>query len=245
MSCTDDWSYENPSEWPKRFPSANGSCQSPIDINPLDTIPEFYPPFIFSSKYNSDHLFTITKSGQLITATLNESIENDLWFTGSGLNGVFHFVNFHLHWGRNNRHGSDHEINGYRFPAEAHFVHTNRKNGQTAVLAFFLVVSEDESNEWEKYADAASRLTKHQTPINCKFNLNQLMHVDNREFFRYVGSLTSPPCIEGIIWTIFTRELSIREETLDLLRENVVRKVYRPTQSLNGRTIFRNCQYSK
>jgi carbonic anhydrase len=249
MSCTtesdDYWSYDNPSEWSKTFPCANGLSQSPIDINTTDTIPEFYSPFVFSSKYNSDELFTLTNNGQQITVTLNKPNSNDLWFTGSGLTGVFHFVNFHLHWGQNDRHGSEHEINGYRFPAEAHFVHKNYENGQIAVLAFFLTVSENEHNEWEKYADVASRLKKIHDTNNCTFNLSRLMQIDDREFFRYIGSLTTPPCTEGVIWTIFSHEIPIKEESLDLLRQNLMRKVYRPVQPINGRTIFRNYRYSK
>jgi carbonic anhydrase len=257
MSCTEEsdtyWNYDNPSEWSKHFPCANGSCQSPININTIDTIPEFYSPFLFSPKYNSDEMFTLSNNGQQITATLakstNEKNKNDLWFTGSGLNGTFHFVNFHLHWGRNDRHGSEHEINGHRFPAEAHFVHKNFETGQIAVLAFFFIVADDDSNnihnEWEKYADVASQLTKVHDTKTCIFNLNQLMQVDDREFFRYIGSLTTPPCTEGVIWTIFSHEILIKEESLNLLRQNLMRKVYRPVQLINGRTIFRNYQYSK
>lgn len=249
MSCTkgsdEYWSYDNPSAWLKHFPCANGLCQSPIDINTIDTIREFYPSFIFSSKYDSNQSFTLTNNGQQITATLNEQIPNDLWFTGSGLTDVFHFVNFHLHWGRNDRHGSEHEINGYRFPAEAHFVHKNYDTGQIAVLAFFLIISKDVHSEWEKYANAASQLVKIHDQITCIFNLNQLIQADDRDFFRYIGSLTTPPCTEGVIWTIFSHEIPIKEESLNLLRQNVMRKVYRPVQPLNGRTIFRNYHHSK
>jgi carbonic anhydrase len=71
------------------------------------------------------------------------------------------------------------------------------------------------------------------------------MKVDDREFFRYMGSLTTPPCTEGVVWTIFSHEISIKEESLNLLRQNLMRKVYRPVQPINGRTIFRNYLYSK
>ncbi|UJR36869.1 hypothetical protein I4U23_029582 [Adineta vaga] len=255
MSCIEDshpyWSYEKPSEWCKRFPHANGSWQSPIDIDSIDTIPQMYPPFVFSSKYDSDQLFTLNNDGQQITATLsttcmNDINKNELWFSGSGLQGRFHFVNFHLHWGRNNRHGSEHEINGHRFPAEAHFVHKNHDNGQIAVLALFLTIIEDtdnintKHNEWEKYADVASQLNKIQKTATCTFNLSQLMQIDDRDFFRYVGSLTTPPCTEGIIWTIFSHAIPMKGKSLNLLRQNILKKVHRPIQPINGRTIFRN-----
>ncbi|CAF3355360.1 unnamed protein product [Rotaria sp. Silwood2] len=253
MFCTKTsdqyWTYDNPSEWSKHFPCANGLCQSPININTVDTIPEFYSPCIFSSKYDSDQLFTLSNNGQQIATTLakssTEQNTNELWFTGSGLIGKFYFVNFHLHWGENNKHGSEHEINGHCFPAEAHFVHKNHDNGQIVVLAFLFTIDNNQHNEWGKYANVASQLIKTHDKTNCTFNLNRLMQVRNREFFRYMGSLTTPPCTEGVIWTIFSHEIPIKEESLNLLRQNIMQKAYRSVQPLNGRTIFRNYEYSK
>jgi carbonic anhydrase len=66
------------------------------------------------------------------------------------------------------------------------------------------------------------------------------MQVNERQFFRYMGSLTTPPCTEGVIWTIFTNQIPIKEESLNQLRQNIMRKVYRPVQSINNRTVFRN-----
>ncbi|CAF1008912.1 unnamed protein product [Adineta steineri] len=261
MSCTESsdiyWNYDNPSDWSKNFPCASGLCQSPIDINSIDTIPHMYPSFIFSSKYNSDKLFTLKNNGRQICTTVSKSMDehkqNDLWFSGSGLPGVYHFQEFHIHWGQSNRHGSEHKINGRRFSGEAHFVHKNYDNGQIAVLAFFfsttaadvVVDNNNEHHEWDKYAEVASRLTKIHDTTNCTFNLSKLMQIDDREFFRYMGSLTTPPCTEGIIWTVFSYEIPIKASSLDLLRQNIMRKVCRPVQPINGRTIFRNHHYSK
>lgn len=245
------WNYDNPNDWLKDFPCANGLCQSPIDINTTDTFPEFYPRFEFSPNYFHNQLITVANNGQQITGTLKHQIdENDCWFRGGGLTGRFHFVNFHLHWGRNNRHGSDHELNGYRYPAEAHFVHKNYRTNLTAVLAYFLNVSDenighDEPNQWDKFVQISSQLISKHDQITSQFNFNHLMRIDSRSFYRYMGSLTSPPCTEGIIWTIFTDEIMIKDDSLNLLRQNIMRKAYRPVQPINGRTVFRNCQYSE
>jgi carbonic anhydrase len=251
MSCTEEsndyWSYEDPSQWSKHFPSANGFCQSPIDINTEETIAQSYPLFIFSSKYHSNELFKLINNGHQVTATLADHTygqnEKDLWFTGGGIKGIFYFVNFHLHWGRNDRHGSEHEIDGHRFPAEAHVVFKNNETGQLAVFAFLFTTTHHwhkENIEWEKYADAASQLIHINDSINCIFNLNQLMQVNDRQYFRYIGSLTTPPCSEGVIWTIFTSKIRIKEESLNQLRRNLMTKVYRPVQPINNRIIFRN-----
>lgn len=227
------WNYENSAEWSKNYPCANGFSQSPIDINPIQTISERYSPFIFSSKYHSNQIFTLTNHGQHLISTLDQSRSKDLYLTGGGLIGEYTFVNFHLHWGENNRHGSEHQINGDRFPAEAHFVHRNSNNGQIAVLAFFFRLADEQLNEWDKYAQMSERNT-------CEFNLTRLMQKTDGEFFRYVGSLTTPPCTEGIIWTVFSGEIPIRKESLELLRQKVTRKNFRPIQPLNDRRVFRN-----
>lgn len=195
-------------------------------------------------QYTCDQLFTLTHSGQQVAATLTDKQHaSEIWFTGSGLGGRFHFINFHLHWGENNRHGSEHEIDGHRFPAEAHFVHRNHENGQVAVLAcFFTAVDEEQStqNPWKQFTQVASRLTETHQIDHCTFNLSQLMSIQDRPFYRYHGSLTTPPCTEGVLWTVFAHEIPIEEDSLDLLRHNLLRKVYRPVQPLNGRTVFRN-----
>lgn len=248
MSCrtqsNDSWNYENLSEWSEKFPCANGLYQSPIDIQSSTTISENYPTFHFSAEYHSDQIFTLTNHGQHIIVTIDPAQSHDLFFTGGGLIGKYHFVNFHLHWGDCNRYGSEHQINGYRYPAEAHFVHRNSSNGQIAVLGFFLTLSDEGSHEWNQYAQMSNRLSNLGDRQTCQFNLSRLMQETDGEFFRYMGSLTTPPCTEGIIWTIFSREIPIREESLEVLRQKITRKNFRSIQSLNDRRVFRNYQHS-
>ncbi|CAF1162575.1 unnamed protein product [Rotaria sordida] len=251
MSCTeesdDHWSYNDPSKWHEHFPAAGGMSQSPIDIKSRHTNFQQYLPFVFSLDHTNQIMLTLTNNGHQITAILSKDFENqnqtNLSCTGGGLNGKFNFVNFHLHWGRKDRHGSEHEIDGHTFPAEAHFVYKNLETQQIAVLGFFFHVirsHNEENSEWKKYSHIASLLTNIGDKMNCTFNLSHMMQIESRRFFRYMGSLTTPPCTEGIIWTIFLDSISITEESLNLLRHNVMRKTYRPIQPINHRIIHRN-----
>ncbi|CAF3375701.1 unnamed protein product [Rotaria sp. Silwood2] len=251
MSCLDEfderWDYDDPSKWSEQYPAAKGHCQSPINIKFGETVKQEYPSFTFSPKYKDRLLFTLRNTSKKLTVTLAKKQHNknqtDLWVTGGGLNGTFHFVNFHLHWGNNDRHGSEHEFNGYRFPAEAHFVFKNFANQEIAVFAFFLNVSgrfDDENTEWKKYADATCLLKNSGDTYDCIFNLSHLMQIENKKFFRYMGSLTAPPCTEGIIWSVFFNIVPIAEHSLNLLRNNVIRTAFRPVQSINDRIIYRN-----
>ncbi len=66
------------------------------------------------------------------------------------------------------------------------------------------------------------------------------MKANKRQFYRYAGSLTTPPCTEEVFWTIFTDKIPIAEASLNQLRQNIMKKVYRPVQPINNRIIFRN-----
>ncbi|CAF1595514.1 unnamed protein product [Rotaria magnacalcarata] len=250
MSCAaasdDYWSYDNPNTWHEKFPAAGGRLQSPINIKLNETVRKHYPPFVFSSHYKDKLLFTMKNTGHQVAVTLakiNDVGQPDLWFTGGGLDGTFHFINFHLHWGSNDRHGSEHEIDGREFPSEAHFVHKNYKTNQVAVFAFFFDIAgpqHEENVEWQHYANGATHLKHIGDTFNRFFDLSHLMQIEGRQFFRYTGSLTTPPCTEGIIWTIFPNTIPIAETSLNLLRNNVMRKVYRPVQQIHDRIIYRN-----
>ena len=251
MSCgaevDDHWSYDDWTKWSEHFPSAAGSAQSPIDIPIDETVAQSYSPFIFSADCLNPVLLTLTNNGHQVAATLAKNTDGsdpaDLNVQGGGLEGIFHFVNFHLHWGRNDRHGSEHEVDSDRYAAEGHFVFKNRDTEQTAVFAFFFHIAQSRTNEnfeWKKYADTASLLTNIGATANGAFNLSELMNINSKRFFRYNGSLTTPPCTEGVIWTVFSDRISIMEEDLNLLRQNLMRKVYRPVQPVNDRVIYRS-----
>lgn len=248
---TMSWTYKNPSEWSKSFPCANGLYQSPINIKTHETVSAFFSSLTFSSKYDSDLLLTLTNTGQQIISKVatdsNENEIDDLWISGMNLDGKYHFFNFHIHWGHDDTQGSEHELDGHRFPAEAHFVHKNNQTKRLAVIGFFFTITDNDSedSEWDRFAKIVSQLTKQSDKTTAVFNLSRLMQMKYKEFYRYDGSLTTPPCTEGVIWSLFPYEVPIKEESLKLLRENIMPNTYRPVQPLNGRIVYRNFNQSR
>lgn len=66
------------------------------------------------------------------------------------------------------------------------------------------------------------------------------MNVNFNEFWRYTGSLTTPPCTEGIIWNIFKQVILIDDNHLQTFRKNLYSKDYRDPQPIYNRLIYRS-----
>ncbi|XP_068216059.1 uncharacterized protein [Palaemon carinicauda] len=91
-------------------------------------------------------------------------------------------------------------------------------------------------------AEREGRPRGHSTPVY----LRQMLPYDTSRFYRYEGSLTTPPCTENVLWTIFHETVTVPEEFLEGLRslvipahpESHVSNNFRPTQPLLRRTVF-------
>jgi len=107
------WNYaaNGPDVWSVTYPTCGGQLQSPINILTACTVYKNFTPFVFGSEYNEQHNFTLTNNGHTIIGIFNN--ENKLpafRLTGGDLNGTFEFISFHLHWGENQKSGSEHEV---------------------------------------------------------------------------------------------------------------------------------------
>ena len=93
--------------------------------------------------------------------------------------------------------------------------------------------------EWQRYFDKAGTLADEDDVTVFDLNLALLMGGDLKDFWRYEGSLTTPPCTEGIIWTIFKQPIIFIEEEFKVFRQNIYFKDYRGPQPRYTRTVYR------
>ena len=138
------------------------------------------------------------------------------------------FAPLQIHW----HAPSEHTVDGKYYDAEAHIVHLNEETGGLAVLGIFFevpaftmdkTVAENEEvgkNDWvQSYLTAFDTRNNEdedkKTAIdmsdlikNLKSNLDNAKEED-KSFFMYSGSLTTPPCTEGVAWTVMKSPLSI------------------------------------
>ncbi|PNT68761.1 alpha carbonic anhydrase 1, chloroplastic [Brachypodium distachyon] len=145
-----------------------------------------------------------------------------------------------LHW----HSPSEHTINGQRFPVELHMVH-NTDDGNITVVSIlyrygkpdhFLFQIKDELAEL--YAEGCKAEKGDPFPAGV-VNMRELRQ-GAQGYFRYIGSLTAPPCTENVIWNILgeIREMS-KEQAAALMAplQGSYKHNCRPTQRLNGRTV--------
>ena len=145
--------------------------------------------------------------------------------------------------------------NGRSYAGELHFVYRNPVTGQMAVLGIFMeslsadsttqnatinAYDQQTRDEWRRFIDVAENLRYENDSVVAPFNLAELIGENLRDFWRYEGSLTTPPCTEGIIWTLFKDRIIFSESEFASLRKNIYFEDYRRPQSMNTRTVYRN-----
>lgn len=244
--------------------------QSPINLHPDQSFyQEFNPRLQFT---NYDHIlqyteYDITNNGHTVLVSFSYN-NKSVSVSGGGLPGRYALQQFHFHWGSQNDIGSEHSINGGYYPMEMHFVHFNATfneyNAATdvhdglTVLGVFIQISEQDNPILEHIVKFLTKIEyeNDKTNITEKFSLQDLLPSNTDDFYRYEGSLTTPPCYSSVIWTVFRHPITISQRQLNVfrsLRENVAGSTgkdellvnnFRPPQPLHGRTVIRTYDLS-
>ena len=130
-------------------------------------------------------------------------------FDEHGVNETVYLAGWHVHA------PADHSVQGDRSKAELHFVHTDAKGNGRAVLAFRIDPGNQASGFFDQLPELISfRDTK--TRVNATVNHELALAEVNRfqEFWTYKGSLTSPPCTEGVRWYVARNILFLSVEQM-------------------------------
>ena len=220
------WSYEGdtgPANWAKLKPEFNvcaiGQRQSPIPIDNSATLQGPAEPIGFHYRPSEG---SVVHNGHTIQVDVAPG--NHIAVRG----GHFDLLQFHFH------HPSEEQINGQRFPMVAHLVHKNAE-GQLAVVAVLLTTGEANTaidTVW-KYlpVDTGDRV---KLPAGV-LNLPDLLPKDQR-YYQFMGSLTTPPCTEGVLWMVLKTPSTLSPAQIRLFGQLFPNNA-RPVQELNGRPV--------
>lgn len=219
------WSYEgatSPEHWgelSQEFQACqSGKNQSPIDIDNIVTA-RLSP---LSSHYRESPALLIN-NGHTLQANFIDNL-NTIELAGV----VSHLQQFHFHA------PSEHTLHGKHAPLEMHLVHTSVKGDITVVAVLF-------------ETGAANRelaaLSQH-LPTRGGSTALTAQHIDmaallprDKTYWRFSGSLTTPPCSEGVTWLVMKQPLTLSPEQLAQFKSALGHANNRPTQQLYGRLV--------
>ena len=142
----------------------------------------------------------------------------------------FELKQFHFH------SPSENQIDGKSFPLEAHLVHAD-KNGNLAVVS----VMYDEGKDNAVVGAAWSKMPKKEGGKNAlpsKAAATGLLP-DSRDYYRYNGSLTTPPCSEGVRWIVMKKAMTVSKAQVETFKSTLGFANNRPVQPVNARLILK------
>lgn len=221
------WGYigaTGPEAWGKLAPEYQ-ACQAGTQQSPIALEQAIKADLAeFALNYQSIPL-TILNNGH--TVQVNAIAGNTLTLDGE----VFELKQFHLH------HPSEHTLNGKPFPMEAHFVHANAKQ-ELAVVGVFLQAGAA-NPVWQTVLSAMPpQPTPAKTIGKTQIDLKQLLPSD-RAFFRYFGSLTTPPCSEIVRWVVMETPVTLSQSQIQQFSALFPLNA-RPVQAMNRRFLLRS-----
>ena len=233
------WSHENQEEWgtirddshtevPKMYPYATcsiGTRQSPVNLGIDNHKDHLYK---LHYKYSPDKpVFFNTGDG--IQVNTSDDYQGQLMIGEL----AYPLIQFHFH------EPSEHVLGEKQFPAELHFVHI-RADGRIAVLG--VLIEEGEGNPtFQTILDNMPTTGGGQNDHSgIQVNPASLLpEVGKRwNYYTLAGSLTTPPCSEGVHWFVLSEPITISQAQLAQLKSFYTGNA-RHTQDLNGRSVSR------
>ncbi len=218
------WGYKGegkPSKW-GALSSEYKECgiglnQSPIDLtNALSTN---LPPLVLNYQGESKD---IIDNGHTIEVEMASG--NSLKMDGK----EFELKQFHFH------SPSENHIDGKSYPLEAHFVNVD-KDGEIAVVALMFQEGAKNSvleNIWQKMPSKEGE----KNSLELKNIANALLPND-KSYYRFNGSLTTPPCSEGVRWYVLKTPVTASKEQIAKFHNVMGVDNNRPIQPINARII--------
>lgn len=226
------WGYEgslSPERWgdiSKEFITCKvGKFQSPINITAAKALQHSDLKYHYTLTEDE-----VVNNGHTIQVNSVNASDDYLMYKGT----KFYLKQFHFHT------PSENQIHGKSFPFEVHFVHAD-KDDNLLVLA---VMAEEgkENKELIKLWGAISAKENVPTKIQIQeaFNISEFLP-KYKYYYRFDGSLTTPPCTEGVTWIVLKDSVEISKAQLDKFVA-VLKTSHnsRPIQRLNGREVHEN-----
>ena len=218
------WGYtghSGPEHWADITPensACNGKNQSPVNIT--STVSAKLPALTFSYKLPANEMLN---NGHTVQVNFPQGNSLQIEDTDFFLNQL----HFHA--------PSENQIDGQNYDMEVHFVHAD-SNGNLAVIA--VMIEEGKQNSaLDKAFEKLPMKSGRSLSISDLVQPDQIMPV-NHEYYRFNGSLTTPPCSEGVRWYVMKKPVTASKQQIEAFKQSIQGANNRPVQSLNARVVL-------
>uniref|UniRef100_A0A8C0BIY1 Receptor-type tyrosine-protein phosphatase gamma n=1 Tax=Buteo japonicus TaxID=224669 RepID=A0A8C0BIY1_9AVES len=244
-----------PEHWVTSSEKCGGSHQSPIDIiDHQARVGDEYQELQLDGFDNESSNKTWMKNTGKTVAIL---LKDDYFVSGAGLPGRFKAEKVEFHWGQSNGSaGSEHSINGKRFPVEMQIYFYNPddfdsfgtavlENRVVGAMAVFFQVNQRDNPALDPIIHGLKGVVHHEKETFLDpFVLRDLLPTSLGSYYRYAGSLTTPPCSEIVEWIVFRKPVPISYHQVCLFYHvksvEYLRNNFRPQQKLNNRNVSKS-----
>jgi carbonic anhydrase len=219
------WEYSGeagPENWAKlnaAFSACAGKNQSPVDIT--NTIEADLQQLEVNYKNNANEVINNGHTIQVNTLEGSRLIVDKI---------PFELKQFHFHA------PSENLIDGKSFAMEGHLVHKD-KDGNLAVIAIMFTEGETHTGlekAWSKMPENAGGKAMLQSMMSAADLLP-----DSLNYYRFNGSLTTPPCSEGVRWLVLKKPVTASREQIEKFSQIMHHPNNRPVQPVFARPILR------
>jgi carbonic anhydrase len=219
------WTYEGAAHWSDLDPeyaSCNvGREQSPIEIRNAEKadLP------LLKFEFKNAPLRPVTNNRYTIRVNYHPGNGNVLLTEDK----QYELVQFHFH------HPSEEPIDGKRYPMEVHLMYRAGDGSVAGVTA--LVGSGSANSTVQKIWDHMPKTEGQQEVTGVDFSPAGLLPSEqDSSYYMYMGSLSAPPCTEGVTWFILKHPVKMSKEQIDAFAKLFPNDA-RPLQPLNGRVV--------
>jgi carbonic anhydrase len=213
------WDYMHQAAWAQVAGACGqGQEQSPVNLSsaaPMVEMPDLAAHYLAANGnfVNNGHTLQFNPAQSAATLMIGQQ--------------AYGFAQFHFH------SPAEHTLDRRAYPAELHFVHRNSQ-GQLAVVGVFI----EEGLENQALGALLASIPNGQgeeMATHITADLAALLPPD-RAYFAYAGSLTTPPCSEGVRWNVLRTPIQASAAQIAALRE-ALGSSSRHVQPLNQRTV--------
>jgi carbonic anhydrase len=216
------WTYEGeegPIHWGE-LDASYATCGTGQEQSPIDVVSPVEQDLANISFHYQPSAVNILNNGH--TVQVNYDAGSYIELDGAR----YDVLQFHYHA------PSEHTVNGEAFPAELHMVHKNA-DGNLAVVGILLREGADNS-AYDPFIDNLPASESEAKDAGVTVDAAELLPMEQTTY-RYDGSLTTPPCSEGVKWLLMTTPVELSAEQLGKLDE-LFEANNRPVQLVGERT---------